>query len=259
MPNRIESLTLQKFRGATAPVEIDFDVNKPITMIFGENGAGKSTIVDGIDFVCNEKFGSLNDRKIPYPPAKGKLIASLGESEKDLGVSIRYKGQTWTGGIGSGRKPASRGPQNRPKAHILRRSQILQIIDSMPSDRYNAIKQYIEVSSCEKNEGALREAVKNNKKDFDSSTAAPTQSKIALEDLWKSENEPGKNYMEWAENKINVDAKKLKENIDEIKNFLDLYKTCGDKYKEYRKLKDQQQVYERRKEAKLFLKINWRR
>ncbi len=250
MPNRIESLTLQKFRGSTTSFDIGFDVDKPIAMIFGENGTGKSTIVDGIDFVCNEKFGSLNERSVPAS-SKGKLIVSLGEIEKNLGVSLRYKGQTWTGSIGSGRKPSSRGPQNRPKAHILRRSQILRIIDSQPKERYDAIKQYIEVPSCEKNEEALREALKNNKKDWDSSTEALTQSKIDLEELWKSENKPGKSYMEWAENKINVDAKKIKENIDKIDVFLDLYQKSADKYKEYKNLEEQQQIYEKGKnEAK---------
>jgi len=41
MPNRIEKLRLENFRGAACPVEIHFDTTKPAVMVFGENGTGK--------------------------------------------------------------------------------------------------------------------------------------------------------------------------------------------------------------------------
>ncbi len=53
MDNKILSLSMDGFRGATSPVIFEFEKKKPIVMIFGENGSGKSTIVDGIDFMCN--------------------------------------------------------------------------------------------------------------------------------------------------------------------------------------------------------------
>jgi len=246
MPGGIESLTLKKFRGATNSMNIDFDITKPLVMIFGENGTGKSTIADGIDFVCNESFGSLDDRKVP--PGKGKLMASLGAEEKELGVSLKYKGQTWMGKIGLRNKPASDGPPNRPKAHILRRGQISKVIDSQPKDRYDAIKQYIEVLFCERNEKALREAVKKNKKNYEDYTKALTNSKSELEKLWNDENRPGKDYMEWAENKINVDAKKLKESIDTIGSFLTIYLNSASKYNEFKNFNKQRQDEEKKRD-----------
>jgi len=46
----LQQLTIGGFRGATQLVEIKFE-DKPVVMIFGENGTGKTTIVDAIDFV----------------------------------------------------------------------------------------------------------------------------------------------------------------------------------------------------------------
>ncbi len=244
MPNRIESLTLRKFRGATTPLEIEFDVNKPIIMIFGENGTGKSTIVDGIDFVCNEQLGSLEERSISG--SKSKYMASLGESEVDLVVSLKYNGQEWKGKLLSGKRPISQGPQKRPRSHILRRSQILRIIDRQPKERYEAIKQYIEVPYCEKNETALRNAKNNNLGDFNLSTEALNQSKSDLEGLWKAENQPGPGYMEWAEKKLKPDHPGLKANIDKITGLMNLYSLCAEKYKEYKKYEEQQKNYEKR-------------
>jgi DNA repair exonuclease SbcCD ATPase subunit len=45
---KLLKLGIRSFRGATQPVVIDFDTDKKITMIFGENGNGKSTIADAI-------------------------------------------------------------------------------------------------------------------------------------------------------------------------------------------------------------------
>ena len=59
MTKRVESITLDNFKGATNKVTIDFDTSKPVVIIFGENGTGKSTIVDAIDFVCNESFNLI--------------------------------------------------------------------------------------------------------------------------------------------------------------------------------------------------------
>jgi len=64
MASRIEQLKVCAFRGATTELVIAFDPGKPVTMIFGENGTGKSTIVDAIGFVCNGNLGSLNNKRL---------------------------------------------------------------------------------------------------------------------------------------------------------------------------------------------------
>jgi predicted ATP-binding protein involved in virulence len=57
---KLKSITLSDFRGATQLTTISFG-EEPISLIFGENGTGKSTIIDAFDLVCNEKIGSLAD------------------------------------------------------------------------------------------------------------------------------------------------------------------------------------------------------
>ena len=48
MKAKVSKLSLFGFRGATQPVEINFDTTKPVTLVFGENGTGKSTIADAL-------------------------------------------------------------------------------------------------------------------------------------------------------------------------------------------------------------------
>ena len=59
MAPRTEKLTFVQFRGGSQPVTFEFQPNKKFVLIFGENGTGKSSIADAIDFVCNNEFGSL--------------------------------------------------------------------------------------------------------------------------------------------------------------------------------------------------------
>jgi len=130
MSGRIESLTLNKFRGSTSSLNITFDTTKSLVMIFGENGSGKSTIIDGIDFISNRSFGSLEDRSVPT--GKGRLLTSLGADADELEVKLRFNGSSWTGKMSSKNKTTISGPENCPKVHILRRSHLSQIIDSTP-------------------------------------------------------------------------------------------------------------------------------
>ncbi|MFN3333681.1 MAG: AAA family ATPase, partial [Caldilinea sp.] len=55
-PARIERLTLKHFRGGCKPVTFEFAKDKNIVLVFGENGTGKSTLVDALDFICNGEF-----------------------------------------------------------------------------------------------------------------------------------------------------------------------------------------------------------
>src|SRR5712692_9952804 len=117
MAKRIERMTLQCFRGATRCTELAFDKNKPVVMIFGENGTGKSTIVDAIDMVFNREAGSLADRS---STSAREHLPAIGRKPGDVHVEIACGGQTWTGSQSGGRISAA-VPAGVPNAHILRR------------------------------------------------------------------------------------------------------------------------------------------
>ena len=198
MAKRIEKLALAGLRGATCPVEIEFDISKPAVMIFGENGTGKSTIVDAIDFVCNEKYGSLTERSSTRPKTH---LRALGSTVAMLRVSLTFDSQTWSASLGKDR-PVSSGPDGRPAARILRRSQILQVVSAPPKDRYKALQDFIALPGVQKSEQSLREAVKAVGRELNDTVIAKQQAEETLEKLWMAEGQPGKGYLEWAKEKV---------------------------------------------------------
>ena len=165
MPSRIEYIEMNGFRGASNPIRIEFDKTKPAVLIFGENGTGKSTIVDAIDFVCNECFGSLEERSVPT--RKDRYMPTLGTDKSRLSVKLGFNAQEWTTILKTSNRPETKGPASKPNARILKRSQILEIVNGQPKERFNAIKSFIQVPICEGSETALRDAYKTTKKNYD--------------------------------------------------------------------------------------------
>jgi energy-coupling factor transporter ATP-binding protein EcfA2 len=199
MAKRIEKLTLNGFRGATCPVEIEFDVNKPAVMIFGENGTGKSTLVDAIDFVCNGEYGSLTDRSSTKPKIH---LPSIGTTPGALQVSLNFGGESWSAGLGRN-GPETIGSDKRPSIRILRRSQILRVISAQANERYKVLQDFIAVPGIQKCENSLREALKTVERELNDTIIAKQQAEDTLENLWKAEGSSGGGYLQWAKEKVN--------------------------------------------------------
>jgi len=194
MPRKIDSLKLEHFRGATCPVTIDFDTSKSVSMIYGENGTGKSSVVDALDFVCNEAIGSLSERS--SVSAKSHLPA-LGKGAADLKVTITSAGQSWHATWEKG-APAASGPTPRFRAQILRRAKILETVNHEPKKRYEALRAFIEVPNIERCENALRDLNKTLSREYDDASKARANAEQELKTIWEKEGKQGGDYIKWA-------------------------------------------------------------
>ncbi len=147
MPLRVSKLTMAGFRGATAPTTIQFDTSKPVVLIFGENGTGKSTIADAFDFICNRSFGSLENYSLGEPAKKH--VASLGFGPADVSVTLESGAKKWQATLGKD-GPTVSPLDGHPDARILRRRTILSLIETQPKQRFEALKAFIAVPNIEK-------------------------------------------------------------------------------------------------------------
>ena len=215
MARRIEKLCLEHFRGATCSVEIEFDTSKPAVMIFGENGTGKSTIIDSIDFVCNEKIGSLMERS----STRASHLPSLNCQASDLKVTMTCNHDVWTATL-AGTKPSVTGPTARLAARILRRSKILNLINAEPRDRYKEIQSFIEVPGVQRSESSLRDVKRNTEQELNSAIQAQQQAAEALETFWKDEGSKGKDYISWACEESKKDSNELGSMVSVLNKML---------------------------------------
>ncbi|MCK5147895.1 AAA family ATPase [bacterium] len=218
MPARIEKLTIQSFKGASCPVEINFNTQKPAVLIFGENGTGKSTIIDALDFICNENSGSINDRSMPGNECQ--YLPTIGSTIEDVNLNLTYNGHIYNGKIGSGNKPYTFPKDGLPNFWVLRRSKILEMVIGQPKKRYEAMKMFIEVPKCEKAENTLRTAIKDKKADYELASKMVLESKEQINNLWELEGKPGEDAVSWARKIANTDKSELNATVVKLDEFL---------------------------------------
>ncbi len=210
---KISKISLVGFRGATVSVQLKFDPSKPVALIFGENGTGKSTIADAFDFLCNRSYGSLCNFSLGQ--STKKYVPSLGTSASAVNVTITSGESSWIATLGPD-GPIVSPDSGYPDAQVLRRKSILKLIEAVPKTRFEELKGFIAVPNVEKAEASLREAVKLTKNEFDQCSQAFAQTKDSLENLWTAEGRPGADAISWAASEAKKDVSELKLIVQEI-------------------------------------------
>jgi predicted ATPase len=192
---KLQKLTLEAFRGAINPTTVEFDPTKHITMIYGENGTGKSSIVDGFSFLSEQEFGSLQDRS----EANSDYITAITAKPENLRVSITTDKGTWQAGFKRNTKTIEVTPTTGvPPVRILRRKKILDLVDTPSSERYKALHNYIELPGVIKAETSLRDAVKTADQEAAEARRGLAQAQDALQKLWEQRGKPDDSPAQWA-------------------------------------------------------------
>lgn len=228
MPLRVERLTLTAFRGASEAAEVVFDTSTPACMLFGENGTGKSSIVDALDFVCNGKLGSLEFCKLGTGLRKHRFIPSLGKRSQDVRVELVSGGTTWSATLGRN-NPSLCNTPDRPRAWILRRAELLVFVEANPSERYQKLASYIAVQEIDQAEASLRDACNTIDRQVASAVQATEQAQTALQEFWEGEGSPPPSRNEWAKSEAAKDSSALAATVSACKALVEAAKEVTDK------------------------------
>jgi hypothetical protein len=214
MSKPITQVDVVSFRGATVPFDIVFQPDKDLTMLFGENGTGKSSIIDAIDVVCNGGLGGLEGVSAGRNP--GQYLCSVGKSPTSLKASVHSGSESWHATMTRNSIHVS-GPAIKPKAKILRRGKILSLVTAVPSERYKVLKNFIDIEVVEQSENALQQQIKDVKKQIELHTAQKGNQETQLNNVWNNENRPGpgQTAIEWAKNKIDTGIEGLKSQLSQ--------------------------------------------
>ena len=81
----LKKLTIEHLRGSVAPFALPFEKGRKLTIVYGENGTGKSTICDAFEFLGKGKVGSLENRGLGKT---NKYWPSVRTKEVDVAVAL---------------------------------------------------------------------------------------------------------------------------------------------------------------------------
>ncbi len=137
----LRTLTVEHLRGSVRPFSLPFEKGKKLTVVYGENGTGKTTICDALEFLGSGKVGSLENRGLGKT---NRYWPSVGKSAADVTVTLEADNGTCSARIQKA-DVVVLPPESRPTVEVLRRSQILSLVQAKPGDRYEAIRRFIDV------------------------------------------------------------------------------------------------------------------
>ena len=209
---RIERLVVENYRGSSTRLQLDFDTDKPITLLFGENGTGKTTIVDALDAIGNCSKGSLEDKSSTQ--ARDHL-PTIGKKPADIRIEVTSGASTWTASLAGNNLTTNPAP--RPKIRVLRRSHLQRLIEAQPAQRYAELQHFIDVGKVESSENALKDAATGAKSDLDAAVKRRVEADAQLQKVWEAEGKPGSNAVDWAKAVAEQDTAKLEQDVQSLR------------------------------------------
>lgn len=198
----LKKLTIENLRGSVKPFYIPFEKGKKLTIIYGENATGKSTICDAFEFLGKGRIGSLENRGLGKT---NRYWYTIGKNPADINVTFETTNSSCCAKFGKSDVIVI-PPELRPKVEILRRGQILSLIEATPGDRYNEIKRFIDVSGIETSEASLRQLIRELEDSREVAVARVQENLDSINQFWETAGKPGNNAQIWAEGETKRDA-----------------------------------------------------
>lgn len=194
MSGALTKLTIAHLRGAVESFELPFERGKKLTIIYGENGTGKSTICDALEFLSKGRVGSLDNRGLGKTT---KYWNTISKTPSDISVTLDAVDGICRGTMGRS-DAVVHPPDARPRVEVLRRSQILDLLEATPANRYAAISRFIDVSGIETSEQNLRYLIRDLNRGLDIAAARISENLDAIDQFWKAAGNPGTDALVWA-------------------------------------------------------------
>ena len=173
-------LTITRVRGYVEPFSLSFEKHQKLCIVYGENGTGKSTLCDALELLCENTVGSLEGRGLGKTD---KYLAPLGLVGAGS-VELKAAGPVvYSASLSGGR--VVRAPDGaKPRVVVLRRAQVLKLVNASAADRYGEIASLVDVSRVEASEAALAKLEKDTARSASDSGARLAGAKQILEDLF---------------------------------------------------------------------------
>ncbi|MGB5070342.1 MAG: AAA family ATPase [Flavobacteriales bacterium] len=205
----LKKLTIDGLRGATHRFELPFDPSKRISIIYGENGCGKSTVCDALELIAEGTVTSLNDRGLG-PTAR--YWVSTGRKAADVLVSLETTKGKWVATL-AGKNVWVKPDTGHPRLSILRRKEILTLVCASPSSRFEVIRPFIDIEAIELAEKSLNDLIKSEKQHRITAIAIVEENLRVIDQFWKQAKSPPPNALTWAKAEAKKDFAELEKEL----------------------------------------------
>ena len=230
-------LSLEAFRGVNGLFTVEFDTKQNLTVLYGENGSGKTTISDAFEFVIDGTSGSLKEKSLDGKTRLGQLVNAR-RKKTDLCVSLTLKNSTRTAKLFGANVHHEGELEHQIK--VLSRKNITRLVEDTPSERFKRIQDFVSIPILEREETALNELILTEKRNLESQSKLITQAREILVDLFSKhadKTKHGERQGEWQKDILSESEETIAENFrilqdlnQEIKRLRDDFKPLAESY-----------------------------
>jgi len=160
---RIDSISLTWFRGAADPIALDCGLKSIV--VYGQNGAGKSSFVDAVEYAVND--GKIAHLAHEYSGTKQEKAVPNTHTPQDrsTGFSIKFKdGADFSVTIAPSGTPAKTGSVDLAawdyRRTVLRQDEIARFIHSSKGTKYSDLLPLLGLGELEIAAENLRQLAK---------------------------------------------------------------------------------------------------
>jgi energy-coupling factor transporter ATP-binding protein EcfA2 len=221
----LKKLTIEHLRGSVAPFALPLEKGKKLTVVYGENASGKSTICDAFEFLGKGRVGSLENRGLGKT---NKYWHSVGKNPADVAVTLENLDGSSCRAIILKSDVVANPAASRPRVEVLRRSQILALVEAKPGERYAAINRFIDVSGVETSEAALRQLIRDLTGNSEVALARVRENLDAILQFWEAAGKPGSDPLSWADTESTRDPNSSDAEVAALATLQAAYSRLGD-------------------------------
>jgi len=212
-------LRMAAFRGVNQPFEISFNPRNHLSIVYGENGSGKTTVSDALEFVFHGTAGSLEEKSLDGKPRISALV-HVQREKADLSV-------TWEDG-----QKSRRATIDRTKAritgdtstilHTLSRKNITRLVEETPTKRFERIQEFVSVPALDEEEARLRIFISDQKSLRESLVRDAEQVEEGLDRIFQettAEETPKPTRDNWIKDVLQDSKETIRENLSAFEDL----------------------------------------
>jgi recombinational DNA repair ATPase RecF len=175
----INTIEISDIRGIRKQIPIV--LNGRSLVIYGENGTGKSSIIDAIELAFRGTISHLENGGQNVSLAKH--AHNISATPKDMSVTIEFKdGSKLSNKIrpSEGTLASSLSKGAAGGLNILRRAQLLEAVNVTPRNRYELLRPFLPLAKLNQYEGSLKKVLDELVKLYDSADRKVLEQKTTM-------------------------------------------------------------------------------
>ena len=231
---KAKNLTVKSFRGINDEISLDLE---DFTIISGENGMGKSSFVNSLEYLFVKKLGFLARSTI-------KKTAYVNENSKkgDVSIELDFEDDEFIRlkGTRKSHSPAFdsilENSYVKNASFIIDRERLLKFIDGTSGNRYKAVMDLLGIKKLDQIQSILSPAIKELNNELSIKVASYERDLNTLEDLINSKNSASQSIMqmkEFNDSFLKDIEESKKQNAEDIEKLSKLKNQFDDECKKF--------------------------